>query len=157
MTKLNPMMMVVAVTLFSLFSQPALSDYEVMHGSICHYRNPDDKNYITYLNGGVSNRDTVGARQVVCPLAAGHEFKYDPEEMFIDHVSTVAFTCTFRHFKEFRLVQSITATIPAAPAGAARAFPGIAGITPNALSSFELVCNLPANNAARIVAIETII
>ncbi len=140
----------------TLFSQTAWSDYEVMHGSICHYRNPDDKNFISYLSGAVSNRDTVSKRQVSCPLAAGHEFKYNPEKMYIDHISTVNFSCVLRHYKTFRLVQSISATIKAAPGGAATAFPNVSVLTPDALSSFELTCDLPPNNAAKIVTIETI-
>lgn len=140
----------------ALFSQPAWSDYEVMHGSICHYRNPDDKNFISYLSGAVANRDTVSIREISCPLAAGHEFKYNPEKMYIDHISTANFSCVLRHYKTFRLVQTISATIPAAPGGAATPFPNVSILNPDALSSFELTCKLPPNNAAKIVAIETI-
>jgi hypothetical protein len=140
----------------SFFSQPAWSDYEVMHGSICHHRNPDDKDFISFVSGAVANRDTAKTRQISCPLAGGHEFRYNPEKMYIDHISTVSFFCVLKHYRTFRLVQSIGATIPAAPAGAATPFPNVSILNPDALSSFELTCNLPPNNAAKIVAIETI-
>lgn len=156
MSNFNKTVFYAVVAMVSFFSQPARSDYEVIHGSICHYQNPADKDFISFVGGYVANKDTLKTHTISCPLAGGHEFKYNPEKMYIDHISTASFFCVLKHYKTFRLVQSIGAIIPAAPAGTATPFPNVSIINPDALSSFELTCNLPPNNAAKIVAIETI-
>lgn len=136
-----------------LFSTKASATEHYIHGSVCHQQNAADASKLYYTGAGIRNVNAT-AKAIVCPITTDHGLGSGTfGSVFLDYKSSVAFACTLISFNDTgNAIGSKFVIVPAAVTG--KSFE-IGPVAVNSFSSHALQCNLPGNNATRIVGIET--
>lgn len=151
MKKLSTLSLVLVASVAAVLvpASNAFADRIVLNGSACQHYNPGEANLPNYFVDGVKNSSTI-TRSIICPLPIKHTAGQATGSVYVDTDSTVGFSCTLYSYSDTDV--PLGSKFGNIASGKRSTYIGT--VPANTYSSASVLCSVPGNNVAQIVAIE---